>query len=522
MNDTPHSIGSRSHFLCAAVLTVILAAPAPAQAATITVEIATDDPAASPCTLRDAITNANNDDQSGSVECEAGSGDDDIVFEPGLAGQTITLVQTGAGEDANASGDLDVDGGADSLEIIGPTAGDPGSIVIDGNGDDRVFDAHSNLTLRNLTVRNGQAPATYTYGGGGILSRTVDLGLEHVRVSGNATAADGGDGGGMLIIDNATIADSTIADNSTAGIDAHGGGLAVSGGTLSLVRSTVSGNSTIGADARGGGLAVVGSGHTLVNSTVSGNSTVGSGFADGGGILVRAFAGITINNATIAGNAAPEGGGGIFNNAGSVTLSNSIVAGNEAGNDGPDCLGGEIMSGGYNLVGDDTDCLLAATGDDLLDVDPGLAPLADNGGPTRTHALIEGSPAVDAGDPNIPGAGGTCEIDDQRSEARPDDGDDDGAAVCDIGAFEGTVTLSSGGSGGGGGGAFGPLMLVLLGWLACGVVAGRGRGVCRPARESPCVTMLGRRSPHSVKHFTPRVRGDSQNCHGDSFVATGH
>src|SRR5439155_22233245 len=89
---------------------------------------------------------------------------------------------------------------------------------------------------------------------------------------------------------------------------------------------------------------------------------------------------------------------------------------------------GSITSAGHNLSSDGS-CGLAGAGD-LQKVDPKLGELADNGGPTQTHALLAGSPAIDAGD------NASCPGTDQRGTARPVDGNSDGVAVCDIGAFE--------------------------------------------------------------------------------------
>jgi hypothetical protein len=116
-------------------------------------------------------------------------------------------------------------------------------------------------------------------------------------------------------------------------------------------------------------------------------------------------------------------GGGIFVDS-EVTLRNTIVAGNLSGGD---CRG-RPNSDGYNLDSDSS-CSLSGVGD-ISGVDPLLGPLQDNGGPTETHALLPGSPAIDAGDDS------TCLTADQRGVARPLDGDGDGTAVCDIGAYE--------------------------------------------------------------------------------------
>ena len=101
-------------------------------------------------------------------------------------------------------------------------------------------------------------------------------------------------------------------------------------------------------------------------------------------------------------------------------------------------IGGPWLSGGYNLIGSSSGMTITGdTATNILDVDPLLAPLADNGGPTPTHALLPGSPAIDAGNPTACFAlDGTPLLVDQRGVFRPLDGDGDGTARCDIGAFE--------------------------------------------------------------------------------------
>jgi hypothetical protein len=162
---------------------------------------------------------------------------------------------------------------------------------------------------------------------------------------------------------------------------------------------------------------------TLANSTVSGNSA----FA-GGGI----FSGynLTLTNSTVSDNTAMYryGGAGIFNNSitGIATFSNTIVAGNDPST--PTCFNAGVDSLGYNLTDDDS-CGFTAPSD-LVVADAMLGPLQDNGGPTETHDLLPGSPAIDAGD------NASCPATDQRGAARPFDGDGNGKAVCDIGAVE--------------------------------------------------------------------------------------
>jgi hypothetical protein len=233
-------------------------------------------------------------------------------------------------------------------------------------------------------------------------------------------------------------------------------------GTLTLNHSTVSGNHA----AYGGGIFNYYSVLTLNNSTLSGNSAV----VHGGGIYNQ-FGTLTLNHSTLSGNSAALGGGGIYNEKGTLTLNhstltaniadsdsngsgdgggvynwdgtlifkNSLVAGNDdrstPGND--DCSGSGITSQGHNLVGSGTGCNLAGSGDQTTS-DPKLGALADNGGPTWTHALLAGSPAIDAIPNGVNGCGDTY-TQDQRGVPRPIGG------ACDVGAYEAGAAIWDGG-----------------------------------------------------------------------------
>ena len=229
-------------------------------------------------------------------------------------------------------------------------------------------------------------------------------------ISGNVA----GDVGGGLHNDGvATVVRSAVDGNAAGSAGAGINNLE----RLVLAESTVSGNST--AIGRGGGISNSADAE-LVSTTLSGNT---AGF---GGGAVANFGGATLTNVTISDNAATRQAGAILNDEGStVTLTNSIVANSTGGN----CGGaGSFASDGHNLEDADT-CGLTAEGD-LTDTEPLLGALADNGGPTQTHALLAGSPAVDAGDDS------RCPPTDQRGASRPADGNGDGTAVCDIGAHE--------------------------------------------------------------------------------------
>ena len=194
--------------------------------------------------------------------------------------------------------------------------------------------------------------------------------------------------------------------------------LTLANGTISLRDCTISGNAAAG----GGGGAALLAGGSLTNCTISGNTAIGAG-----GGLAALGGPVTLHHCTIAFNNA-AGGGGIALSGGSAAPSACIVSNNTAGS-GPDVLGA-LLSGGHNLIGDAAGAS-GLTGTDLAGADAALEPLADNGGPTRTHALGAGSAAIDAAAP------GACDPDrDQRGIERPTDGNGDGDAACDIGAFE--------------------------------------------------------------------------------------
>jgi hypothetical protein len=359
--------------------------------------------------------------------------------------------------DVTVSGNRAGNGGSGAYDDTTKT-GSTGGIGGDGGG---VYNTGS-LTLDHAAVVGNAAGAGGTGGPGG---------------SGFAgTGGAGGSGGGVsstsagaLIILHSTVTgnhagtgasspQSAVGGNGGAG--GAGGGVS-SRGALSLSSSTLSANTAgdggpggIGNSGAAGGLGGQGGGlfdaastsQTIVNDTIAGNASgyggsggdAGVGFDAGGngnnggsgGGIVSAGAPLQILDTTVARNllggggaggaGTPGGSGGDAGNGGAVSASGSAAAQNSifSHNAGVGCLG-TVLDNGHNLSFPDATCPGAHA-------DPGLGPLADNGGPTATMALGIGSAAID----RVPASGAGCPATDERGVQRPQGG------ACDIGAFE--------------------------------------------------------------------------------------
>jgi hypothetical protein len=228
-------------------------------------------------------------------------------------------------------------------------------LAVDGNATNSVFQIGTGVTaltvaISGLTIRNAQG----RFGGGILNGSCAILTITNSIISGNTAAF----GGGIFNTGPLTIANTTVTGN-TAG---EGGG--------------VYSNSSL----------------TIINSTFSAN-TVNT---DGGGIFNLATA--AIMNSTLSDNSASVGGG-IFT-IGTAEIGNSVLKAGASGANIAASGGGTVTSLGYNLSNDNGGGFLIGSGDQI-NTDPLLGPLQDNGGPTFTHELLPGSPAIDAGDPSF-------------------------------------------------------------------------------------------------------------------------
>lgn len=228
-------------------------------------------------------------------------------------------------------------------------------LAVDGNAMSRVFqiDSSKTVTISGLTIRNGKA----------------------------------GMGGGILVGDGVTL---TVTNSTLTGNTAGLGGGTFNSGTLTIANSTVSGNMA----GEGAGIYNAGSGtSTIDNSTFSGNTASETG----GGVFNIGT--LQIANSTISNNSSAFLAAGVLNFA-NLQIGDTILKTGESGENIYSNGDGMVMSLGYNVSNDDGGEILTGPGDQI-DTDPMVGPLQDNGGPTFTHALLPGSPAIDAGDPNF-------------------------------------------------------------------------------------------------------------------------
>lgn len=251
--------------------------------------------------------------------------------------------------------------------------------------------------------------------GGGLSVSYGTVTLENTTVSGNSSNATSG--GLNLTSSTATLNKSRVIGNTTSG---PGAGISSGGGSLTIKHSTISGNTggSVGAGINSNGAL------TISNSTLSGNTVTAS--VPGGGIYSTGTT--TLTNVTISGNSIGSGdgmGAGVHRGEGTLTLTNTLLADNLAGSELVNCSA-SVTNGGNNLE-DGTSCGWGTANGSLSSTDPQLGTLGSYGGLTETVRLLDGSPALGAGDATAC-ASAPVSGTDQRGRTR------DGA--CDIGAFE--------------------------------------------------------------------------------------
>jgi hypothetical protein len=296
---------------------------------------------------------------------------------------------------------------------------------------ERVFLVEEDVTLvlEKMTIRHGR-PSRQEECGGGIMNFGT-LTLSNCVVRGNGANS----GAGICNSHALTLINSTVSYNTADGVGpigytcGNGGGIKCERGTLALVNSTISNNKSEDADpfrdvGCGGGVHVAcNCTAVFTNSTVSGNRSV----ACGGGIYDHGV--LRLVNCTISDNRTTGEGGGVYVR-GHLDYVNTIIAGN-AGK-GRNCVVGG--PGGYRGMGsigiNDNNLVEGGGCDPDYSGDAKLGPLADNGGDTKTHALLSGSPAIDA----ISVVSCTLPTD-QRGSLRPV-AQISPDSPCDIGAFE--------------------------------------------------------------------------------------
>ncbi len=354
-----------------------------------------------------------------------------ITFDPSLAGGRLTL----------------------KTEIVLPKPividGEDLGITISGAGVTRQFTVVARpVTLRSLTLveGNGFSESGVNSGQGGAVSMDCRDGLvtlDKMAFLENSIAdGRGADRGGAVyfLCGDGLVMESLFRGNEA---DFGGGALFAGGGGLRVARSLFEKNrvSTY-SNAAGGAVALERATVEIENSTLTGNFSAGSGGAIGGWFSDSTWSSpLTITNSTLVENEISDVGstqnGRNIEFQGALILRNSIVAGGTP-NDASDCWrdrwndgadGGDLLESRNNLIGDGgADCAASAVTVELMTGEPKLGGLRNNGGITKTMELLESSPAIDAGAPEIcgsPTVGGL----DQRGYGRP-------ATTCDIGAYE--------------------------------------------------------------------------------------
>ncbi|MCC5865350.1 MAG: CSLREA domain-containing protein [Wenzhouxiangella sp.] len=377
------------------------------------------------CSLREAIINANNNDQSGSVDCPPGSlFPDEISFDPALAGGTLVL----NGEPLPTI--------TDRVSIHGPIPDQADSLTIDGNEQSRLFHVTDVLQfeLWGMTLTGGRAGPADGGGGAMLVENQANVDLRHVRFIDNQAQGGQGRGGALSVIESQVfMRDCELSGNSS--VEAQGGaifagqeeGEGLRGKGVRLERCLLADNHAGGS---GGAIYAENVFVDLFASTLSGNQSdeiAGGLFVNGGDFWLR--------HATLVDNQAGTGTGDLVLFApqrgilAPSRLESSLIVQTASGVSSCSFSSGASVDVSSSLA-TDADCQAGL-------VDAGavaLGALADNGGPTRTHALEAGSVAIDliADCDLVPSGGNGGGLTDQRGQPRPGAG----SSACDAGAYE--------------------------------------------------------------------------------------
>ena len=340
------------------------------------------------------------------------------------AGTYSLTIDSGSPDGGDFERDLDILAGT-VLTITGAGAD---QTTIDAGGLFRIFQVHSNasLSLQGVTLTGGNVTTMLDGGGlwGGAIASSGELTVSDSVIRDSVAT----NGGGAIHVSGtsgtALIERTEFIGNRAVGTNGSGGALHSRSGTITVTDSTFEKNSAGG---NGGAIGSLSAAFVITNSTFSGNWVGQSADAPGGrgGAIFNNDGSLNLNHVTITENRAGEGGGLVSVGA-AANVQNSLIAGNFANVTTSSDVDALLNSGGGNLIGifdGSTGNSSDLTGTVGSPLDPLLDALADNGGPTRTHALLVDSPAIDA-------AVASTVSTDQRGVSRPQ------GSAADIGAFE--------------------------------------------------------------------------------------
>ena len=438
---------------CRALLTLALCAWASSTPSAYAVNyvvnsLADDTTSDGRCTLREAMLAANDAPPNG--DCGAGSSDEDIITFSVTGtirlGSTLPEVPAGVGA-------LTIDGGGgitvsgeNRVGVMVVLAGAEVSVreltITRGFVDASLMQPRAAAGIFNLGTLNVTNTTFSQHGGSGLgpiytsgtLNVTNSAFLNNEGATGGAIVQDHGSttisgstfadnhglpyGGAILIQGTATIVDTVFYGNSAY----YGGALLTVGGMVSVTNSTFMNNTAF----LGGAISNFAALLTVVNTTVANNRS------DYGGGIAAAGPGVILANSTVVGNGSAVIGGGVWApEAVGLVLNNNIIAGSSGGGD---CVGPATTSSKNNLIQDRIKTCGLANGvnGNIVGVDPGLGSLT---GSPPYFLLQPNSPAIDGGD-NETCAAAPVSNQSQNGVVRPQDGDGDGVAVCDIGSYE--------------------------------------------------------------------------------------